>query len=313
MILGVNYFILFLGVGGQSIFIVTRLRAFLSRQTMKSRNNRNSMKNMKNLASGIADWVRNYATKAGKEVLVVGISGGIDSAVAAKLCEMTGLRTICVSMPATPDGVTTNSTIRAINQCRQMEIELIEADIGTVLDNMCLAIDTWTNNGPVDDSNSHKLRRGNLAARIRANVLYDTAATNNGLVVGTSNLDEIEIGYLTKGGDGLVDLEPLAGLHKRQVRELARYLEISSEIIDAAPSAELWDGQTDEQELGMTYDELAFAIDYIHNTHIDTPLNEQQAVVVEKVRQRMQANNHKTSLPPVFPLQIWKIEQDLCI
>lgn len=272
---------------------------------------------MKKLTEAISNWIREYAEEAGRQALVVGVSGGLDSAVIAKLCEKTGMKTICVSMPAIPSNITiaeSDSTRRAFNLCvgdkyypegdrrsQGMNVEFIRTDIGPLLDSYCWDINKWTNNGPLTKSDSHRLRRGNLAARIRANILYDIAAANNGLVVGTGNYDEIQIGYLTKGGDGLVDIEPLGEFHKHTVLALAEVMEVTEEIIEVAPSAELWDGQTDEGELGMTYSEIAFALDLYGEPVGSEELTERQREVLKKIRKMQVASEHKRNIPPTFP------------
>jgi len=153
-----------------------------------------------------------------------------------------------------------------------------------------------------------QLGEGNIRSRIRANILYDFAGSLSGLVVGTGNKDEDEIGYFTKGGDGLVDLCPLSKIHKSQVRYMAEILGVSHEIIDAAPSAGLWDGQTDEDELGMTYDEVEWAIRYDeldgigaeHDFGFHQPVQPRHNEVLAKVGVLRKQNEHKLKYPPVF-------------
>jgi len=106
------------------------------------------------------------------------------------------------------------------------------------------------------DLRTNKIRTGNIMARTRMMILYDRSAFHNALVVGTSNKTELTLGYFTLHGDGACALEPIGHLYKTQVKQLAEYLEVPKQIIEKAPSAELWEGQTDEEELGMSYEEM---------------------------------------------------------
>lgn len=167
----------------------------------------------------IVAWLKVQLDKTGKKGFVVGISGGIDSAVTAKLCEL-----------ATPNVI---------------KLELPYGKIIPVINELKDIIDV---SSPIADAN--------IQARIRMCILYYYANCYNYLVCGTGNKSELTMGYFTKYGDGAVDLLPLGNLTKTQVRQLAKELKISQEIIDKVPSAGLWEGQTDEEEMGITYELL---------------------------------------------------------
>jgi len=146
------------------------------------------------------------------------------------------------------------------------------------------------------------LRRGNKMARERMSILYDWALALRGLVLGTSNKTELSMGYFTKYGDGGVDLEPLGGLYKTQVRQLAKYLGVPQPIIRMCPSAGLWPGQTDEGELGINYDEL----DKILYCMLEKKYSIKKLLTlgfsienVEKVKNFVKNSKHKRRLPPV--------------
>lgn len=246
---------------------------------------------MSDLVYRIAQWINDYAEAAGLKTAVVGVSGGIDSAVVTRLCERTSLRVCCVAMPMwLYKNSDPTATQRAMELCvGRPTIDFHVREIGPI-------VEAYKRGG----TGLWQLGEGNLRARIRANILYDFAGLLHGLVVGTGNLDEDEIGYFTKGGDGLVDICPLSKLHKSVVRELAVELEVPKSIIDIPPTAGLWDGQTDEGELGMTYDEVAWALDYDDQKAPIIEVSQRQKEVLTKVRHMRKVNAHKLHYPPVF-------------
>ena len=143
-----------------------------------------------------------------------------------------------------------------------------------------------------------QLARANIKPRLRMSALYALAQTHGYLVAGTGNKSELEVGYFTKYGDGGVDVEPLGELYKAQVRQLARELGIPQPIIDRPPSAGLWEGQTDEEEMGITYDALdttLAAIESGETEHLDPAL-------LARVQQMIANSAHKRSVPPACPL-----------
>ncbi len=241
----------------------------------------------------VVGWITEYCDKNKLSSLVVGVSGGIDSAVVARLCEKTGLKTFCVAMPM---NTSIKSFSRAKKLCYQRNVEFSTVCIERI-------VNVYKQLGVGDTS----LREGNLRSRIRANILYDLAGKNFGIVVGTGNKDEDEIGYFTKGGDGLVDICPLSNVHKSKVLEIACVLDnIPQNIIDAEPTAELEDGQTDDQDLGMTYNEIEWAIkfDDPENIHMadESLLDRRRMFVLEHTRYMRKYNAHKLKLPPIFKL-----------
>ena len=204
---------------------------------------------MEQLANKLTQWIKEQVLEAKKTGTVVGLSGGIDSAVVAVLCKR-----------AFPD-----TTLAAILPCYSNKMDVAHAykvsikfKIRTELVELDPIYDSLLNIFPQDESyHAHdNLAQANIKPRLRMISLYYLAAQLDYLVVGTGNRSEIAIGYYTKYGDGGVDLLPLGNLVKRQVKELAEYLEIPKEIIDKPPSAGLWEGQTDEGEMGLTYNEL---------------------------------------------------------
>jgi len=150
------------------------------------------------------------------------------------------------------------------------------------------------------------LRGGNMIARERMSILYDWALSLRALVVGTSNKTELMLGYFTKYGDGGVDLEPLGNLYKTQVRQLARYLGVPEPIVRMRPSAGLWPGQTDEGELGISYDELDRILYYMFDKKFSTKklLSLGFSIEnIEKVKNFVKKSEHKRRLPPVAKIR----------
>jgi NAD+ synthase len=146
--------------------------------------------------------------------------------------------------------------------------------------------------------NAPDMTRANIKPRLRMAVLYAFANTHGYLVAGTGNKSELMVGYFTKYGDGGVDVEPLGDLYKWQVRELARDLGVPQPVIDRPPSAGLWAGQTDEGELGITYEDLdatLAAIETGHTAGLDR-------VLVRRVQEMLSASEHKRAMPPVCPM-----------
>jgi len=250
----------------------------------------------KNLSWRAVAWMKDYCGDK-IDTLVIGVSGGIDSAVVERLCELIGKKVICISMPMTSDPVS-ESTERAIELCWGRNVTFITKTIKPI-------VDSYKDSGIDMD----QLSEGNLRSRIRANILYNYAGQNNGIVVGTGNKDEDTIGYFTKGGDGLVDICPLSDIHKSDVYRMAKYLEVPCSILNAVPTAELWDGQTDEQELGMGYDEVEWAIKALNIrkklendewASIRKAFSDRQLIVLDKVYHMKKKNAHKLSYPPIF-------------
>jgi len=241
---------------------------------------------MQALSLEVASWIKDYMDKDGIETCVVGVSGGVDSAAILRLCERTGKRVIAVAMP--------------MELCvNRPNVELIIRPIGQI-------VKCYQKQGV----GLTQLGEGNLRSRTRADILRDLAGETNGIVVGTGNRDEDEIGYFTKGGDGDVDICPLSQLHKSMVKAIAVCEGVPEKIITAKPTAGLWDGQTDEEELGMNYNEVEWAIRFDDNeiNATSTPqelqeaqdLSDRQVKVLGMVRTRRRVNAHKLRFPSVF-------------
>lgn len=239
--------------------------------------------------------VRFLASEAGKfgfERAVVGVSGGVDSAVSVALAARAfGPQNVLgILMPyRTSNPASEADGIRVLEQ---LGVERARVDISAM-------VDGYLTQEGVDD----RLRRGNVMARARMVVLYDHSAARRALVIGTSNKTEMLLGYSTQFGDAASALNPLGDLYKHQVYQLARHLELPREVIDKAPSADLFEGQTDEQELGFTYEE----VDRVLVHMVDERRSEEELVelgferaFVDKLARRIVLNQYKR-LPPIIP------------
>lgn len=206
----------------------------------------------------LVSWLSEQVQSANARGVVVGISGGIDSAVVAALCKRAfpdaslGLIMPCHSNPEDVEDA------RLVADALDMDVKII--DLSPIYDALVrLFTDTPAgspNTPSQPDPGKLDLANANIKPRLRMITLYHFANRLNYLVVGTGNKSELTVGYFTKYGDGGVDLLPIGGLVKGQVRELARHLGIPERIIIKPPSAGLWPGQTDEQEMGITYEDL---------------------------------------------------------
>ena len=237
------------------------------------------------VAEWISSWIRERVEEAGAEGVVLGISGGIDSSVAVVLAKMgLGDRVLGVIMPCHSDSTDVE---HARLVAAKFGIETEYVDLTPVFDRLFEAL-------PPGD----RVAVANLKPRLRMAVLYYFANSCNYLVMGTGNKSEIMVGYTTKYGDGGADILPLGSLLKKQVRELATELGIPEEIIVKPPSAGLWEGQTDEGEMGISYDELDGILVAIESG--DTGECDQEALA--RVRAMMAASQHKRDPIPICEL-----------
>tara|TARA_B100001964_G_scaffold24315_2_gene24299 strand:+ start:266 stop:1003 length:738 start_codon:yes stop_codon:yes gene_type:complete len=204
----------------------------------------------------IKDWIFNYVNSMSKKAqsLVIGISGGIDSSVTSTLCAMTGLKTIVVSMPIKQIAAQHDLSLKHKKWLKDKfnNVESHTIDLDEVFKSFQLELS--------DFDSEHGL--ANSRARIRMTTLYQIAAANNGIVVGTGNkVEDFGVGFYTKYGDGGVDISPIADCTKTDVWDLGKELGILDEIITAQPTDGLWDdGRTDVGQLGLTYQELEEAM-----------------------------------------------------
>jgi len=232
----------------------------------------------------IVQWLKGKVEEAGARGLVLGISGGLDSSVTAVLVKKAvGDNHLALILPchSHPQDLEHANFI-----AKTFGLKTETVDLTPVYDLLLTILPPGT-----------PMARANLKPRLRMLTLYYYANTLNYLVVGTGNKSELMAGYFTKYGDGGVDLLPIGNLYKTQLREFARYLGIPEEIILKPPSAGLWEGQTDEGEMGITYPELDSILEALESGKADgaSPL-------VLKVKRMVESSAHKRATPPICPL-----------
>lgn len=248
--------------------------------------------NFSGTSEHIVKWLNDYCEKAGLVGFVIGISGGVDSALTSTLCARTGKKTILVNMPIRQSEREYQLALNHIADLSQKfpNVESTEINLTAVFE---LLENTYSK-----EIVENALAMANTRARVRMTTLYAVAQTNCCLVVGTGNkVEDFGVGFFTKYGDGGVDLSPIADLTKTQVKELAKNVGVINDIIIAKPTDGLWgDGRSDEDQLGATYPELEWAMEFKGN---ENELNERQKEVLRIFRRLNTINKHKMEPIPV--------------
>ncbi|MDQ7027826.1 MAG: NAD+ synthase [Anaerolineae bacterium] len=240
----------------------------------------------------LTGFIRDQISKAGMKKAVLGLSGGIDSALSAYLsAEALGAENVlAVRMPY--ETSSENSLIHADDVIKDLGLASITVPITPMAQPLIERFDDMTN-----------VRAGNIMARTRMIILYDQSVSWGGLVMGTSNKTEFMLGYSTIYGDSGVALQPIADLFKCQVRQLSRAMGVPSAIVDKPPSADLWEGQTDEQELGFSYDAadtvLYLLIDERYTVEEAAEASGYDVAFISKVWERVKANHYKRTMPNI--------------
>jgi NAD+ synthase len=237
-------------------------------------------------AGQIAEWIREQVTTNGKNGVTLGVSGGVDSAVVACLCRLARVDLHLVIMPYGDDMERAGHLAHVMELIDAFHFPYHLFDIRPAVDALVI-----TPAPPDVPAEQVAMSRANLRPRTRMAYLYQLAQLENRLVAGTGNLAERTVGYFTKWGDGACDLNPLAMLTKKEVYTLARFLGVPASIINKRPSAGLWDGQADEDELGITYAQID---DYILNGTSDDP------AIDEAIERRATLSAHKSEKIPIF-------------
>lgn len=242
------------------------------------------------LSYKISEWLNTYLESSKLECFVVGISGGIDSALVSTLCAQTNKKTIVLSMPIhqSPDQLQrAHNHIEWLKQ-KYSNVESFEFDLTSTFETFKSLFST-----------EDKLALANSRSRLRMTTLYQIAGMRKGLVVGTGNkVEDFGIGFFTKYGDGGVDLSPIADLTKTEVRQLARKLGIIEEILVAKPTDGLWeDDRSDEDQIGASYEELEWVMEFSGNS--EELLGRQKDVYY--IYHKFNKQNHHKMLPiPIF-------------
>ena len=248
-----------------------------------------------NRAEKISVWLKERAAAANAEGFVFGLSGGIDSAVVARLCQMAtpghvlGVMLPCYSQP--------QDEVDALLVAEAFKIPTVKVDLSKTFDSLGGTLDEALKDEhpklavKVVDI-KQRLPRANIKPRLRMASLYYVANALNYVVAGTGNKSEITLGYYTKYGDGGVDVLPIGALLKSEVRALAREIGVPEPVITKPPTAGLWPGQTDEAEMGFTYETLE---NYLNGKEVP-------ADVAKRIEQLRNASDHKRALPPIAPI-----------
>ena len=238
---------------------------------------------MKRLSEEIADWIRIQVEKANKKGAVVGLSGGIDSSCVAVLSKKAlGSNVLGLILPCNSNS---QDEELALKVARKFGIETRKIPLNNIFNGLVSMYPEGSD-----------IAKANLKPRLRMAVLYYFANTLDYLVAGTGNKSELCVGYFTKYGDGGVDILPLGGLLKTEVRKLAKYLGVPDEIIERQPTAGLWVSQTDEAEMGITYDELDKVLAIIEKKRKGAL----DKVCLLKVKRMIKNSKHKRNKLPVF-------------
>lgn len=245
----------------------------------------------------IVNWLKDYAVNAKMNGFVVGVSGGIDSAVTSTLCAKTGLEVLCLEMPIHQ---ASTQVSRALNHIKWLQnnfpnVRMIQVDLTPVFDNLVASLPT------VENEEDRFMSLANTRARLRMTSLYYFAALNKLLVAGTGNkVEDFGVGFYTKYGDGGVDLSPIADLLKTEVYKVAEYLGVNQEIIDAPPTDGLWgDNRTDEDQIGASYPELEWAMAMVEQGKTIDDFSGREKEVFSIYKRYNSSNQHKMKPIPV--------------
>jgi NAD+ synthase len=250
----------------------------------------------------LVGFIQDEVTKVGVKNLVLGLSGGIDSALSAFLAAraMGPENVMGVCMPYRLSNPQSEMDAKAVAEASGIRYEIVE---------ITPQIDSYFDRYPDADN----LRRGNKMARERMTILYDYSASLGALVVGTSNKTELLLGYGTLYGDMASAVNPIGDLFKTQVRQISRHIGVPSQVIEKPPSADLWVGQTDEEELGLTYEEVDAILHYI----IDLRYNRDEIFqvgfpedVVKGIQRLIQRSQYKRRLPLIAKVSPRTIDRD---
>lgn len=260
--------------------------------------------NTERVSNHIVNWLKEYAERANVSGFVVGVSGGIDSAVTSILCARTGLKTLCVEMPIHQ---AESQVTRAQNHIDNLKSQF--TNVSSTKVDLTNTFETFKNaNQQEEHSSKLDLALANTRARLRMSSLYYLAGLHGLLVAGTGNkIEDFGVGFYTKYGDGGVDLSPIADLLKSEVYELANHLDVIDSIQNAAPTDGLFgDSRTDEDQIGASYNELEWAMKMKDNGQVSENFSGRKLEVFTIYHRLNTINQHKMN-----PIPVCKISKGL--
>ena len=258
------------------------------------------MKHPEKVSKHIIKWINTYLENSKMSGLVVGVSGGIDSALTSTLCAETGKNLICIEMPIMQENDQVSRSKKHIKWLKSKY-----PNVSSILINLDNTYNMFVDSIPKNESYKHDLSLANTRSRLRMVTLYYFSALNNYIVAGTGNkVEDFGIGFYTKYGDGGVDISPIADLLKSEVFNLAKYHNIIDEIINARPTDGLWnDNRSDEEQIGATYNELEKAM--LDESKSESNLSKREKEVMSIYKSFNSSNRHK-----MLPIPVCKIPKD---
>ncbi|TKX34182.1 NAD+ synthase [Campylobacter taeniopygiae] len=249
--------------------------------------------NCEQILENLCVFIKEELLKSGKDNVILGLSGGIDSALVATLCKKALDKNVFALLMPTQYS-NKDHLNDALMLCHDLNIE-----------HKIIPIETILNAFIKQSQDIDKIRIGNYAARIRMSLLYDYSALKNALVIGTSNKSELLLGYGTIYGDLACAFNPIGDLYKTQVYEMAKFLNLHENFIKKSPSADLWENQSDEKELGFTYEQIDLGLKAIENDDKQT-IDKLDENLLKMLKTRIKNNAFKRSMPKIANLMEFK-------
>lgn len=270
----------------------------------------------KRISEHIINWMSKYIEENSVKGFVIGVSGGIDSAVVSTLCAKTGYPLLIIEMPIRQGKDQVSNAEKHIKYLKNNfdNVRSIEIDLTPtfeIMEKSFMSTDDFSG----DDTDKEDLSLANLRARLRMSTLYSFATMNDSIVCGTGNkIEDFGIFYFTKYGDGASDINPIGDLMKSEVYKLGEELGIIDEILNAVPTDGLWDNsKSDEDHIGASYDELEWAMNYLDMKTSETELSDRQGEVLRIFKRMNKAGQHKVSKIPlcIIPHELKRIKSKI--